>query len=176
MKLFTTIKIISFVFLFGFSLLFLNGCRGNEGNGETPQPTDGTTSGDPCYKKIIAHLQSHCDRIPDWLAKAETSMAVVTIQQDGAVIWHEGKWLNGTWEDGVWQGGVWHNGTWKKGHWWKGTWKNGTWEQGTWKDGLWKKGTWWSGIWEDGTWEQGTWRQGMWKGKHQGPGFDPANL
>ena len=95
-------------------MFFLNSC-GNNDKKNPQKPADSTTSKDPCYQDLIAHLQSHCNRTPDWLARANTSMAIVTILSDGTVIWHEGIWNNGTWEDGTWE-----DGTWKKWHMEKG--------------------------------------------------------
>lgn len=177
MKNFTTIKVISLIFLCGAFLLLLNNCEGGENNNnENPETggdsssTEGTNGDTPdssentgtiCDRLSIAKLKESCGKTPDWLKAAQTSGEVVSVNPTvGSVTWHEGTWHNGTWKGWTWENGIWENGTWKSGRW-----ENGTWENGTWK----------SGNWKGGTWESGTWEGGFRNGRVTRQGFDPAN-
>lgn len=91
---------------------------------------------------------------PEWLKKASTANAVVTLDENNEIVWHSGTWLYGTWK----------NGTWKSGEWKDGRWLNGIWENGVWKYGHWKNGTWMNGIWNDGVFYDGVWYNGEWQG------------
>ena len=68
-------------------------------------------------KDII--LEKNC---PDWLKSKDICVCDedLLIDNNGNVIWKNGRWKNGTWEDGRWE-----NGTWKNGRWEDGTWENG---------------------------------------------------